>query len=72
MLDYLIGLKNFLADRPEFAFLSLSLAVNAYLFRLLMKERDRHVETLERWLPMVQRLSEMLSTAAKKARRPPS
>lgn len=69
MIENLNKLKDFLADRPEWAFLAISLTVNAYLFRLLLKAKDAHFATVERWLPVAERLASLVQMAASKARR---
>lgn len=68
MFEYLNKLKDFLADRPTYAFLTCSIAVNIYLFRCLMREKDAHFKTIERWLPVADSLTKMLSNAASRAR----
>ena len=68
MLELMISLKNFLADRPEFAFLALSLATNALLFRMYVKEKDDHLATVLEWLPLAEKLTAMLSAVATKER----
>lgn len=69
MLEYLISLKEFLATRPEIAFLALSLSTNAYLFRIYVKARDEHFATVITWLPVADRMMNLVSAAAEKARR---
>lgn len=61
-------LKNFLADRPEWAFLAISLTVNVALFRLLMRAHQEQLATMERVLPVVDQLTTLVRTAATKAR----
>lgn len=58
-LDFntLTKMKDFVADRPEYALLAFSMTFNVTLFWLLMKAKDRQVEILMRWLPIVERLS---------------
>jgi len=68
LLDFLASLKNFLADRPTVAFLALSLATNALLFRLYVREKDAHLATVLEWLPLAEKLTRMLAVAADRAR----
>ena len=67
-MDFLREMKDFLADRPEWAFLAISLFVNAVLFRMYVKARNAHFQTIERWLPVAEQLTVMLKHAATKAR----
>ena len=69
ILDFLVKLKDFLADRPEWAFLAISMFVNALLFKMYVAARNAHFATVERWLPVTEQLTEMLKVAATKARR---
>lgn len=69
MLDTLVALKNFLADRPEWAFLSLSLVVNSILFRLLLKEKDNHLQTVMQVVPLGEKLHEMLQIVVQRRQR---
>ena len=68
VLQLLEGLKNFLADRPDTAFLAISLFVNAFLFKAYAKARDEHTKSLESLLPLAASLSEMLKAAAAKSK----
>ena len=68
-LSSAVSLKNYLADRPEFAFLALSLMTNVYLHRGWMAARDAHQAALERWLPVAERMNAMIATMATKATR---
>lgn len=65
----LVSFKDYLADRPETAFLALSLMAIVYLHRGWMAARDAHQATLERWLPVAEKLSTMVSTMATKSTR---
>ena len=69
-LEYLTELKNFLADRPEWAFLTISVVTNVWLLKKLLAEKDAHFATVERWLPATEQLSQLLAKAAAKARLP--
>ncbi len=68
MVNLLTALKEFLADRTTFAFLAVSLATNAVLFRLYVKEKDAHLATVLAWLPLADKLVHMLSAVAERAR----
>lgn len=69
MIELLGQLKKFLSDQPVVAFLAISLGVNAVLFRLYVKEKDAHLQTVLDWLPISEKLTRLLETAASKARR---
>lgn len=69
MIELLGQLKKFLADQPVVAFLAISLGVNAVLFRLYVKEKDAHLRTVLDWLPLSEKLTQLLETAAYRARR---
>lgn len=69
MVELLGQLKKFLADQPVVAFLAISLGVNALLFRLYVKEKDAHLKTVMDWLPLSEKLTQLLETAANRARR---
>jgi hypothetical protein len=68
LVELLSSLKNFLADRPEFAFLALSLGTNVVLFKLYVREKDAHLATVLEWLPLAEKLTNILAAAAAKAR----
>jgi hypothetical protein len=59
-IDTLSQMKNFVADRPEFALLAFSMCFNIVLFFLLMRSKDQHLKAIERWLPIVERLSNIV------------
>lgn len=67
-LDVLTWLKSFLIDRPEYAFLSLSIMANVYLLRALLREKDKHLETVLQYAPLADKLTTMLQAAARKRR----
>lgn len=67
-IESLTQLKDFLEDRPSWAFLALSLSCNGYLFRKLEKARAAHMNTVTKWLPMVEQLARVVNVAAAKAR----
>ena len=60
-MDFLDRLKDYLADRPETAFLAISLFVCAYLFRKYDRARDRHIEILETIVPLAENLRKMIT-----------
>lgn len=60
-------LKDFLADRPEWAFLALSVGVNTVLFGLLMRSHKAQLAIVARVLPLADRLADLLQTASAKA-----
>lgn len=68
MLDLFDRLKDFLYDRPVYAFLTVSMVVNAYLFRLLLKEKDARLAMAERWLFIAGQMNQLVNKAALKAR----
>lgn len=68
VLELLSKLKSFLVERPEVAFLACSLATNVVLFRLYVREKDAHFSTVVRWLPLAEKLTNMFSVAAARAR----
>lgn len=68
VVEFLTKLKDFLAERPETAFLACSLATNVVLFRLYVKEKDAHFATVVRWLPLAEKLTSMFSLVAARAR----
>jgi len=59
-VDTLTQMKNFVADRPEFALLAFSMCFNIVLFFMLMRSKDQHLRAIERWLPIVERLSNIV------------
>ena len=67
-METLSQLKDFVADRPEYAFLVFSIVTNTILFRLYVKEKDAHLSTVIEWLPIVERLTTLLAAAATKVR----
>jgi hypothetical protein len=67
--DQLTWLKEFLADRPEWAFLAISMACNLTLFGLLMNSLYSRIKQAERWAPIADRLSTMFGSAAQKAKK---
>lgn len=69
MIELLGQLKKFLSEQPVVAFLAISLGVNAVLFRLYVKEKDAHLRTVLDWLPLSEKLTQLLEAAANKARR---
>jgi len=60
------ALKNFLADRPEYAFLVFSLLVNAILWRALRKAEGEKLEIALRVLPLADKLQAMLERLARR------
>ena len=63
-MDWLSPLKAFLGDQPVLAFLALSLATNAVLFRLLLREKAEHLETVKQLAPLADKLAGIISRAA--------
>jgi hypothetical protein len=59
-IDTMERMKNFVADRPEYALLAFSMCFNIALFLLLMRAKDQHLRAMERWLPIVERLSNIV------------
>jgi len=68
-VEGLTELKNFLADRPEWAFLAISLAVNVTLFTCLLRAHKAQLAIIERVLPLAEKLSELIQAVAVKASR---
>ena len=68
-LETLIQFKDFLADRPAWAFLTLSLATNFYLFVKIERLHNARLADMQQWLPVAGQLGALLSAAATKARR---
>lgn len=64
-IDTLNSWKNFLADRPEYAFLTLSVLGNIVLFRLLMKAKDAHITLALQLAPLAERLLAIIQKAAR-------
>ncbi len=67
-INTLTKMKNFVADRPEYALLAFSMCFNIVLFAMLMRAKNALVSQLERWLPIVERLSRIVERF--KPRRP--
>ncbi len=59
-MNFLNQFKDYLADRPETAFLAISLFVCVFLFRKYDKARDRHIEILETIVPLAENLRKMV------------
>lgn len=59
-MQTLVQLKDYLSDRPEVAFLSLALFAVVVLFRMYVKERDRHVATLKELVPLADKLCRLV------------
>lgn len=68
-IELLNQLKDFLADRPAWAFLALSLVTNGYLFILLQRAQAERLEDMRKWLPVASKLGDLVSAAANKARK---
>jgi hypothetical protein len=68
ILKVLEGLKEFLGNNMTLAFLTLSVALNVYLFRGLLKEKDAKFEVVVEWLPVVDDMQRLIGHAARKAR----
>lgn len=64
-------LKDFVADRPEYALLAFSMAFNIALFLLYVRAKDRQVQMLERWLPIVDRLNRIVERMTASLHLPP-
>lgn len=69
-------LKNYFADRPETAMLALCVMTIAFLFNklqsekaALLAEKDSHRATVMQWLPVAEKMSNMLSVMATKTTR---
>lgn len=72
IFGFLNQMKAFLADRPEWAFLAITLLVCYQLFRSLMNEKDAHLETVKQIVPLADKLVVMLERATKaRAQRQP-
>lgn len=69
-LDVLTAFKNFLADRPEWAFLAISMSTNFWLLRRLLAEKDSHFATVERWLRATEQLAQLMSKTVTKSKPP--
>ena len=69
-LDIMTAFKNFLADRPEWAFLAISMFLNSWLLRKLLAAKDAHFATVERWLKTTEQLAQFMSKAATKSKSP--
>lgn len=68
-LAQLSQLKDFLEDRPSWAFLALSLTCNVTLFTLYIRALHARITDAQRWGHVTDRLSTMMGTAATKARK---
>lgn len=62
-------LKNYLADRPETAMLAMCVVTIVYLHRGWMSERDAHMQTYVRWMPLAEKMAAMISVMATKTTR---
>ena len=56
MFEFLEQLKNYLADRPEVAFLALTVVGIVYLFKKYDKAKDQHLTTLSKVAPLADKL----------------
>ena len=70
-INTLVQFKDFLADRPAWAFLTLSMFVNIYFFMKIEKLHSLRFSDMQQWLPVAGQLGALLSAAALKARRRP-
>lgn len=75
-LDTLTKLKDFLADRPEWAFLAIALLSLAFVFRLFLKakndhlkEKDAHLATALKIVPLAEKLLAIVDAAKAASRR---
>jgi cbb3-type cytochrome oxidase subunit 3 len=67
------ALKNFLADRPEYAFLAFALLAVGILWRAYRKAEAEKLEIALRVIPLADKLQTMLQKAAeRRARSAPS
>jgi len=73
-ISYLSQLKDFLADRPEYAFLACCIFVIVILWRALRKEQKEKFDLALRVLPLADKLQNMLQRAAERraVSRPPA
>jgi hypothetical protein len=68
-LQLLYALKAFFIDKPEFAFLTLSVLANVYLYKQNQRLHEARFGVLLEWLPVISALERMLGAAAVKARK---
>ena len=65
----LAALKNFLADRPEYAFLVFALVAIVVLWRAYQRAEAEKMEIALRVLPLADKLQSMLAKAAERRAR---
>lgn len=63
------ALKNFLADRPEYAFLTLLIMVVVVLWRAYRRAEAEKLEIALRVLPLADKLQAMLAKASERRAR---
>jgi len=66
VVEVLVQLKDYLADRPETAFLALTLVALFYMFRKYDKAREAHLVTLSSIAPLADKLCYIISKVKKK------
>lgn len=65
-MEFLERFKDYLADRPETAFLALALIAVYYLFRKYDKAQIAHLKTLAQIAPLADKLCYVISKVKKK------
>jgi len=65
-MQLLIDFKEYLADRPETAFLALTLVALFYMFRKYDQAQQNHLATLSRIAPLADRLARVIDKVKKK------
>lgn len=66
-----VALKDFLADRPEYAFLAFTLLTIGILWRALRRSEVEKLEIALRVIPLADKLQAMLQRLAEKRHRAP-
>ena len=69
-MDFLTRFKDYLADRPETAFLALSLVAVYYLFRKYDKAQAAHMKTLSLIAPLADKLARIIDKVKKNGGKP--
>ena len=65
-MGFLESLKNFLAEKPEYAFLALAIVAIVILFRKLDKSNLAHLKTLAQVAPLADRLCYLVTKLKKR------
>lgn len=71
-MHLLVALKDYLSDRPETAFLAITLVSLFYLFRKYERAQSDHIETLMKVAPLADQLCRVISKIRKKHNIPES